>query len=471
MEKCFYRKVGYGLSITDKVPSDPLQWAQSQVASVPTLHWTGKTYSTKDGIEFARKLRKVQDKADKTKDRKKREAIEKKGKLENGRWFHGANEITIRHNEAINGDNPVFERFSQFWCNHFSIVDKSMLPWFVTGPYHREVIRPALGGNFNDLLYDATISWAMIENLDNDENSGPNSKKAHENYKAGINENHARELMELHSISPNAGYTQEDVIQAAYIMSGWRHKWTEGRKKFNPVKFEGYSHQPGKKTVMGKTYEGGKKELRAFTNDLSNHTACKKFIATKLCRHFVTENPTDEMIQPIITAWTKSNGSLPFIHKAVIKVTYEYSGKEKKFSQVETWMEQLARMYKFRWIPQPKQMIWNPKYKSFGLQRRILKWLEKTGQHPYKPRDVNGWSDFKTDWISGEQLIRRLIFAKQVQSWGMKNQKEFHLQILEKNFEQKNIDTILARVEFDGDGKLGSENFALLANSPEVLYV
>ena len=71
MQKCFYRKVGYGLSITDKVPPDPLQWAQSQVASVPTLHWTGKTYSTKDGIEFARKVRRVQDKADKTKDREK----------------------------------------------------------------------------------------------------------------------------------------------------------------------------------------------------------------------------------------------------------------------------------------------------------------------------------------------------------------------------------------------------------------
>ena len=102
---------------------------------------------------------------------------------------------------------------------------------------------------------------------------------------------------------------------------------------------------------------------------------------------------------------------------------------------------------------------------------KIIEWLEKSGQHPYKPQDVNGWSDFKEDWISGEQLIRRLIFAKQVQSWGIKNQKEFHLQILEKNFEQKNIDTILARVRFYGDGKLGSENFALLANSPEILYV
>ena len=80
-------------------------------------------------------------------------------------------------------------------------------------------------------------------------------------------------------------------------------------------------------------------------------------------------------------------------------------------------MEQLARMYKFRWVLQPEQMIWNPEYKSVGTQRRILEWLEKTGQHPYKPKDVNGWSDFKEDWISGEQLIRRLIFAKQVQSW------------------------------------------------------
>ena len=471
MSLTFFRKVGFGLGPHDDVPEDPLKWAQSQVASVPTLHWTGKTYSIKDGLQFAKKFRFVQNKADKIKNKNKRSAIEEKGKLENGRWFHGANEITIRHNEAINGDNPVFERFSQFWCNHFAIVDKFMLPWFITGPYHRELIRPALGGNFNDLLYNATISWAMIDNLDNSENTGPNSKRAREDYKAGINENHARELMELHSISPNAGYTQEDVIQAAYIMSGWRHKWTKGRKKFNPVKFQQDCHQPGKKIVMGKTYEGGKKELRAFTNDLANHPACKKFIATKLCRHFITDNPTDEMIQPIITAWTKSNGSLPFIHKAVIQVTYEYSGKEKKFSQVETWMEQLARMYKFRWVPDPKHMVWNPKYKSFGEQRRVLKWLEKTGQHPYKPKDVNGWSDFKEDWMSGEQLIRRLIFAKKVQTWGMKNQKEFHLQILEKNFEQKDIDAILARVEFFSNGTLGSDNFALLANSPEVLYV
>ena len=134
-------------------------------------------------------------------------------------------------------------------------------------------------------------------------------------------------------------------------------------------------------------------------------------------------------------------------------------------------MEQLARMYKFRWVPEPKEMIWNPKYKTVGPQRKILEWLDKAGQHPYKPKDVNGWSDFKEDWISGEQLIRRLIFAKQIQSWGMKNQKEFHLQILEKNFEQKDIDAILARVEFFSNGTLGSDNFALLANSPEVLYV
>lgn len=471
MNKCFYRKIGYGLSITDEMPSDPLEWAQSQVASVPTLHWVGKTYSTKDGLDFAKNVRKAQDKADKTKDKKIREKIEKKTKLENGRWFHVANEINIRHNEAINGNNPVFERFSQFWCNHFAIVDKSMLPWFITGPYHRETIRPALGGSFKDLLYDATISWAMIENLDNSENTGPNSKRAFEDHKAGINENHARELLELHSISPNAKYTQEDVIHTAYILSGWKHKWTEGRKKFNPVRFDWYSHQPGKKIVMGKTYEGGKEGLRALTDDLANHSACKNFIATKLCRHFITDNPTEKMIRPIINAWNKSNGALPAIHKAVVKLTYEYSGIEKKFSQTETWVEQLARMYKFKWVQRSSEMFWDSKYKSVGSQRHIIKWLEKIGQHPYKPKDVNGWSDFKEDWISGEQLIRRLIFGKYVQSLGMKNQKEFHLQILEKNFEQKEIDSILARVEFFNNKTLGSENFALLANSPELLYV
>ena len=120
-----------------------------------------------------------------------------------------------------------------FWANHFAIVDKDFLPNYHTGPYQRESIRLNLNQSFEKLVYDATISWAMISNLDNSDNEGPKSKDAKAEWRrkkkrpATINENHARELLELHTVSPEAGYTQEDVTQLAYIMTGWNLVWSK----------------------------------------------------------------------------------------------------------------------------------------------------------------------------------------------------------------------------------------------------
>ena len=126
--------------------------------------------------------------------------------------------------------------------NHFAISEKDFLAEFSTGPYQREIIRPNMVKTFEDMVLSVTTSWCMIHHLDNSESFGPNSKKGME-WRETINENHARELLELHTVSPNAGYTQEDVIQLAYIMTGWSHKWSRKNLETGDVWFDQEMHQ------------------------------------------------------------------------------------------------------------------------------------------------------------------------------------------------------------------------------------
>ena len=157
---------------------------------------------------------------------------------------------------------------------------------------------------FEDMVQEVTRSWCMIHHLDNSESVGPNSKRGIES-RDTINENHARELLELHTVSPEAGYTQDDVINLAYIMTGWGHKWNNKVLETGDVWFDQDKHQKGEKIVLGKKYKNeGKRELSKVIHDLSNHPQCIKFVSTKLCRHFITDNPTKDMVDPVIKAWT-----------------------------------------------------------------------------------------------------------------------------------------------------------------------
>ena len=144
-----------------------------------------------------------------------------------GQKFWRNLEIAIRHKEATSSDHPVLAKLWYFWTNHFTISDKDMLSYYSTGAYQRESIRENLNKTFEELTYEATVAWAMILHLDNSENVGPKSEDARADWRkrkkrpATINENHARELLELHTVSPNSGYTQENIQELALIMTGW----------------------------------------------------------------------------------------------------------------------------------------------------------------------------------------------------------------------------------------------------------
>ena len=474
--KSFFRKVAFGVGPSEEVPSDPLNWALNQLNDVPKLSWTGRLNSEKElrllyreWVYTDRKVLRKKYKDSKILYKTHRDLLRHK----TGQKFWESLEITVRHNEAINSQSPVLTKLWMFWGNFFTISDKDFLPEYSTGPYQREIIRPNLNQTFEKMVYDVTTSWAMIHHLDNSESAGPKSATAFKDWRrkkkepATINENHARELLELHTVSPEAGYTQEDIIQLAYIMTGWQRRWSKKHLETGDIWFNSEYHQPGKKKVLGKEYKRGKKALSAVIKDLVNHPNCRDFVAERLCRYLITDEPTKEMKKPIIDAFKKSDGHLTEIHKAAIKVAFEYNDKYKKFQNPENWFIQVAKISDLQWPPSSTLMdLYELGNKPTRGQRYPERLLKRIGHHPYKAKQPNGWSDISNDWLSPELLIRRLVYAKESYLFNKpkNNNNEFFHKIVEKNFDNpKKIMSYLNKKNNLSDKQV------LLFNHPEFL--
>jgi len=478
--KNFFRKVAFGLKPDEKAPSDPLVWAQKQVETIPEFNWKGKhIYSEKEMRKYWITQRVEENTTLRKKYKNDPEGFriaEKKLEADTGKHFWPANEMCIRHSEGLRSNHPVLAKLWYFWGNHFTISDTQTLGSYSTGAYQREFLRANMNKNFEKMVTEATLAWPMIMHLDNKDNIGPKSISGKEDWRkkekepATINENHARELMELHTISPEGGYTQEDVIELAKIMTGWRPKWTKGKDHGSDVSFDRESHEPGKKKVLEKVYKSGKKGINLAIKDLVNHPSCREFIATKLCRYLITDEPTPQMIAPVIKAWEQSDGFLPEVHKAAIKVAFEYNDKYRKFQNPENWWLTTINMSgsTYSYPVREKLIDSHPLgIKPFGEISNQAWFLEDLGCHPYRQKQPNGFSDLEKDWLSTELIIRRIIFAKKAfHKYNVKDQldENIHEKIIRNNFD--NPDKILKIVS---KAKTNEEKHIILFNLPEVL--
>ena len=476
--KNFYRKVAFGLKPDEKTPSDPLVWATSQITDkIPEFSFKGKIYSEeelrKHYREYVYQDRKVLRKKFK-KDKMGYKAAKNLLKDSTGQKFWKNLEIAIRHKEATQGNHPVLAKLWYFWTNHFTISDKDFLADYSTGGYQRETIRANLNKSFEELAYEATVAWAMIHHLDNAENVGPKSEDARAEWRrrkkrpATINENHARELLELHTVSPNSGYTQENITELALIMTGWApdDKYWKTKLETADVRFQSKYHEPGKKIFWGKEFPKGKKGLRAAINFLVNHPSCREFIAYKLCRYLITDYPTKEMTDPIIKAWQKSDGFLPEVHKAAIEVAFKFNDKYSKFQNPENWWLQMSRMTDAKWPPKDERF---DTYRLGGgpdpYQAKPSWFMEDIGHHPYLSKQPNGYSDLAEDWMSPELIIRRLIYARQgyINLKSDNKNNEFFEKVVDKNFD--NPDKIMKLLN---QNEKPIDRHILLFNLPEV---
>ncbi|WP_377295808.1 DUF1800 family protein [Rhizobium sp. SGZ-381] len=295
------------------------------------------------------------------------------------------------------------ERLAQFWANHFSIaVSKGGEVHILAGCFEREAIRPHVFGRFEDMLVAVETHPAMLVFLDNRQSIGPNSP-ANKNGKRGLNENLAREIMELHTLGVGSGYSQADVTSLARIITGWTVFRDE--KKPGPqgtFVFNAYAHEPGDHAVMGITYaEGGEEQGRAALRDLARHPATARHLATKLVRHFVADQPPPALVAKLAAAYTKTGGDLSAVYMALVDAE-------------EAWNPQLTK------IRTPLQYV-TAVLRTTGIKpkpQQIISVLNALGQPLWNPSGPNGFSDASDAWASSEGLATRIdaasLFAGQV---------------------------------------------------------
>ena len=477
--KNFFRKVAFGIGANEQIPTDPLKWAQNQITdTIPEFSYTGKIFSEEELRKHYRKY--VMTERNKLRkefksDKMGYEAARNKLRDDTGMKFWKNLELAIRHKEATMGEYPVFTKLWYFWTNHFTIMEKDHLQDYTTGAYQRETIRANLNKTFEELTLEATIAWTMIHHLDNSLNVGPKSEDARAEWRkrkkqpATINENHARELLELHTVSPNSGYTQDNIKELALIMTGWARdaeKWRT-QDETADVKFQREFHEPGKKIFWGKEFPKGKKGLPTAINFLANHASSREFIAYKLCRYLITDYPTEEMTKPIVKAWEQSDGYLPEIHKAAIEVAFKFNDNNSKFQTPENWWLQMSRMTEAKWPDSDEKF--DSYQLGYGLdpyQAKPSEYLWDMGHHPYLAAQPNGYSDLADDWTSPELIIRRFLYARQgyINLKPANKNDEFYEKVVINNFDKPDeIFKHLNKIEKTIDKHI------MLFNLPEVI--
>src|SRR5213080_771491 len=229
-------------------------------------------------------------------------------------------EALARLQRAMMADCGIIERLVAFWSNHFCIsANKGGLARMWAGSFEREAIRPYVLGRFADMLKAVEQHPAMLFFLDNQQSLGPDSR-AGLNRKRGLNENLAREIMELHTLGVNGGYSQDDVTSLARIITGWTYAGRQGMLGTpGSFVFNANAHQPGAHRVMGKIYESsGVTQGEAVLADIARHPSTAKFIANKFARHFVADDPPPALVARLADVFVKSDGDLKALATALL---------------------------------------------------------------------------------------------------------------------------------------------------------
>lgn len=302
---------------------------------------------------------------------------------------------------------PFVERLVYFWANHFAVsVDKGAVKPFA-GAFEAEAIRPHVLGRFEDMLLAAERHIAMQLYLDQAQSIGPDSRFAmrvalrHPGKKRGLNENLAREAMELHTIGVRTGYTQADVTEFARALTGWSigglgraangDRVPPGGFVFRPA-----LHEPGVRRIMGKAYfQQGEAQALAVFHDLARSEATARHIATKLARHFVADDPPPTLVERLAEAFSHSGGHLPTVYRALVAAPESWAPGTPKFKTPWEWLISALR--------------------GIGMRRvdnlRAEPILQQLGEPIWRPGSPAGYDDIAASWAAPDALLRRVEFA------------------------------------------------------------
>jgi len=376
-------RFGLGRRPNDPVPADPTAWLDRQIgpaAPIRTAPPLAAPMSMRDATElyFA--------------------ATSKDGS--DGRRADDARRDVLRRVEAdaigwtghcLLSDAPFQDRLTNFWGNHFTISRRVRIASIFIGPYLRETVRPLMFGKLADLVLETARNPGMLIYLSNGRSAGPNSQ-AGRGGERGLNENLAREILELHTVTPAGGYTQADVTSFAKVLTGWSVDRQNNGTGFN---FRARAHEPGPKTVLGKTfpegYEGGVEALRF----LAEHPATHRHVATRLARHFIADEPPKGAVDKLYAVLRDTRGDLGATTRELVRMP-------------EVWDPPLTK------VRSPIDYVISCG-RALGLGAEQAEGLHQSmgdlGQPLWSPSQPVGWPDVADEWAVPEALLHRIEWA------------------------------------------------------------
>lgn len=301
-------------------------------------------------------------------------------------------EAKARFDAALSAEIGFVERLVWFWSNHFCVsADKGPVR-SLCGAFEREAIRPHVLGKFADMLLAVETHPAMLLYLDNAQSIGPNSFAGQSRGK-GINENLAREIMELHTIGVRSGYSQADVTNFAKVITGW--SIVPLRQEFGGIfTFNERLHEPGAERIMGHDYgDSGFEQGRAVLLALARSPATAKHLATKLARHFVADEPPPSLIDGLAKRFCDSDGDLMEVSRMLVTALEAWDAPPSKLRRPSEWLVNALRALN----------LTPPDVRPFLQAQNML------GEPLWRPPAPNGFSDESVPWMDG--LAQRLDIA------------------------------------------------------------
>lgn len=332
-------------------------------------------------------------------------------------------EVQARAAHAVTTKAGFAERWARFWANHFTVAARSAQTVGVVGPFEREAIRPHVFGSFSHLLGASSFHPGMLIYLDANRSIGPSTEAA-KRRDLGLNENLAREILELHTLGVGSGYSQGDIVEFAKALTGWtvgtpqnarlaalgageaqrgrRLARAGGQMAGEAEASEGKTvflaalHEPGARAVLGKTYSGeAKMQAAQILDDLARHPATAKHIATKLARHFVADAPPAAAVAKIEAAFVTSSGDLGKVAAAVIDLDEAWSETAVKFKTPDELLISSARAVGAD--------------TAFGRDMQVA--YQSLAQRPFGAPSPAGWPDDTASWSGSDAVMKRLEWA------------------------------------------------------------
>ncbi|HLS68333.1 MAG TPA: DUF1800 domain-containing protein [Kiloniellales bacterium] len=395
-------RLGYGLSPRLRALSDPDALLATLSGSEKPAPAVGMEQAREVHLQIAELNPRVREgKAGAEKERK--EVVRRARKLAD-------RETLRRFARAVEDPGGFGERLVQFWSDHFTVSAGNAYQQLMAVAFVEEAIRPHIRSSFADLLFAAETHPRMITYLDQQNSVGPNSvyaKKRRERRKFGLNENFAREMIELHSLGVGADYSQRDVRELAELLTGLSYSpGSDGLFRRNRA-------EPGPETVLGRTYgdEGPAKldDIRAVIRDLACHPATARHLARKLAVHFVADEPPPALVDRLAAVYEETEGDLAALYAELVRapelLTHFHAKVRQPFDLLVAALRGLG-------VTGEELMALERKQQRAWLTTPMA----RMGQNWGRPPGPDGWPEAAEAWITAQGMAARIDWALRVPS-------------------------------------------------------